>query len=61
MLMAEVTDMIHAMRRSLGEHLEEVYYVLLRTTVTRFVPAAIQYDEHDPILGTGFPPDHHVR
>lgn len=52
--------MIHTMRRSLGEHLEEVYYALLRTTVTRFVPTAVQFDEQDPILGAGFLPDHRV-
>ena len=53
--------MIHAMRRSLGEHLEGFYYALLRTAVTRFVPAAVQFDEQDPILGAGFLPDHLVR
>ena len=53
--------MIHAMRRSVGERLEQVYYALLRTTVTRFVPAAIPFDEQDPILEAGLRPDHRVR
>ena len=52
--------MIHTMRRIFGEHLEQVYYSLLRTTVTRFVPAAVQFDERDPILGAGFLPEHRV-
>lgn len=58
---AEVADVMHTGRRGLGEHLEHVYYSLLRTTVMRLVPAAIQFDEQDPILGAGFHPDHHVR
>jgi hypothetical protein len=53
--------MIHAIRRSLGERLDQVYYALLRTTVTRLFPAAIQFDEQDPILGAGFRPHHRLR
>lgn len=53
--------MTHTMRRSLAGHLGQVYYSLLRTTVTRFVPAALQFDDQDPILGAGFAPERRGR
>jgi hypothetical protein len=45
--------MIHSIRRSLGERIDHVYYALLRTTVTRFAPAVVRFDEGDPLLGAG--------
>jgi hypothetical protein len=46
--------MIGSIRRGVGEQVEHVYYSLLRLTVTRFVPAVVQFDEGDPLLGAGF-------
>ncbi len=34
-----------------GERLDNMRYSLLRRTVTRLVPAAVLFDEADPILG----------
>ena len=46
--------MIHSLGRSLGGRLDRAYYSLLRTAVTHLVPAAIQFDDRDPILAAGF-------
>ncbi len=48
--------MIRTARASLAEHFEHVCYSLLRTTVVWFVPAVVQLDERDPILGAGSVP-----
>ena len=45
--------MIRSMRRSVGERIDHVYYALLRTTVTRFAPAVVRFDEGDPLLSAG--------
>jgi hypothetical protein len=45
--------MIHSIRRSVGAQLDYVYYALLRTTVTRFAPSLVQFDEGDPLLSAG--------
>ena len=45
--------MIRSMRRSVGERIDHAYYVLLRTTVTRFAPALVRFDEADPLLSAG--------
>jgi hypothetical protein len=42
--------MIHSIRRSLGAQFDHVYYSLLRTTVTRFAPSVVRFDEGDPLL-----------
>ena len=46
--------MIRSMRRSVGERIDHAYYALLRTTVTRFAPAMVRFDEGDPLLSAGF-------
>jgi len=46
-------EMIRSVRRSVGERIDHVYYALLRTTVTRFAPAVVRFDEGDPLLGAG--------
>ena len=46
--------MIRSMRRSVGERIDHAYYALLRTTVTRFAPAVVRFDEGDPLLSAGF-------
>jgi len=48
--------MIRTVRSSLSEHLDRVYFSLLRATVAWLVPAAVQFDERDPLLGAGFDP-----
>lgn len=45
--------MIRSMRRSVGERIDHVYYALLRTTITRFAPSVVQFDEGDPLLSAG--------
>ena len=45
--------MIRSMRRSVGERIDNVYYALLRTAVTRFAPSAVRFDEGDPLLSAG--------
>jgi hypothetical protein len=42
--------MIRAVRNGLGEHVDRVYYSLLRATVAWLVPAAVRFDEQDPLL-----------
>ena len=46
--------MIRTMRTTFGLRLDHVRYSLLRRAVARFAPAAVQFDEADPILGGGF-------
>ena len=45
--------MIRTVPRSLRQHLELIHYSLLRATVAWLVPAAVQFDEQDPLLGAG--------
>ncbi len=45
--------MLRSMRRSIGERIDHAYYALLRTTITRFAPAVVRFDEGDPLLGAG--------
>jgi hypothetical protein len=42
-----------SIRRSIREQIDHAYYALLRTTVTRFAPAVVRFDEGDPLLGAG--------
>lgn len=56
-LTAEVAGMIQTVRSSLRDHIDLVYYSLLRATVAWLVPAAVQFDERDPILGSRFDPE----
>jgi len=53
-LIAEVADVIRTMRTTFGSRLDHMRYSLLRRTVARFAPGAVQFDEADPILGAGF-------
>ena len=43
--------MIGTMRTTFGSRLDQMRYSLLRRTVARFAPGAVQFDEADPILG----------
>ncbi len=45
--------MIRTVPSSLREQIELIHYSLLRATVAWLVPAAVQFDEQDPILGAG--------
>jgi hypothetical protein len=45
--------MIRSIRRGVGEQVDQVYFALLRMTITRFMPAVVQFDEGDPLLGAG--------
>ena len=49
--------MIRTVRSRLDDHIDRVYYSLLRATVAWLIPAAVQFDERDPILGSGFDPE----
>jgi hypothetical protein len=49
--------MIRTVRRTLRDHIDRAYYSVLRATVAWLVPAAVQFDERDPILGAGFDPE----
>jgi hypothetical protein len=42
------------------EYVEPLYYPVLSALVAWFVPAAIQFDERDPLLGAGFVAGHRV-
>ena len=48
--------MILSKGRSVGEQIDHFYFSLLRMTVTRLVPAVVQFDEGDPLLGAGIRP-----
>ncbi len=51
--------MFRSIRRTVGEQIDHVTYSLLRMTVTRLVPAAVQFDEGDPLLVAGFAGERH--
>jgi hypothetical protein len=51
--------MNRAVPRNIGEHVNRVYYSLLRATVVWLAPAALQFDEWDPLLGAGLDPERH--
>ena len=45
--------MMRTVPSSLREHIELIHYTLLRACVAWLVPAAMQFDERDPLLGDG--------
>ena len=45
--------MMRAVASRLRDHIELIHYCLLRAAVAWLVPAAVQFDEQDPILGAG--------
>ena len=53
-LSAEVAEVIRTTHLNFGERLDRMRYSLLRRTVTQFLPAAVLFDEADPVLGAGF-------
>jgi hypothetical protein len=52
--------MLHSIRRGVGEQIDHVTFSLLRMTVTRLVPALVQFDEGDPLLVAGFAGEQHA-
>jgi hypothetical protein len=51
--------MLRSIRRTVGEQIDHVTYSLLRMTVTRLVPAVVQFDEGDPLLLAGSTRERH--